>query len=372
MRRSLFVVWLVLAASTAMAQSTQQKLSTTQSSLKKQQEQEARLKKELAATNDALDEMRARATALASSLQKTERRASSAEENLDTLNRELAAKEKEFDARKDAYARTVASMLRMRRIPPSAMFADPEHLNELMLTGNVMQRTNEALAERAGQLRTDVKRLQGLRRDVASSKTVVSREKATLAEQQKQLAADLATRQRLQRQLQKDYGAAQAQVSKLSREASNLQDLINKLEKNRSSGQFATATRSTPAAAMPGMRSPVAGTVIHRFGERKNKNEAYRGMVLAARPGATVVAPNGGEVVFTGPFRDYGQMVLIKHGGGYITLLAGVGSISVGLNQQVAKGEPVGSMGSGSPQLYVELRERSKPIDPARWFAKLG
>ena len=93
-------------------------------------------------------------------------------------------------------------------------------------------------------------------------------------------------------------------------------------------------------------------------------------MVLRARAGGSVVAPSAGEVVFTGPFRDYGRMVLIKHKDKHISLLAGMGSISVALNQQVARGEPLGTMGNTSPiELYVELRADSKPVDPAAWYA---
>jgi septal ring factor EnvC (AmiA/AmiB activator) len=96
-------------------------------------------------------------------------------------------------------------------------------------------------------------------------------------------------------------------------------------------------------------------------------------LVWQARAAATVVAPAGGEVVFTGPFRDYGRMVLIKHGNNKISLLAGLGRISVSLNQAVGKGEPLGAMGeSRINNLYYELREGSKPIDPAGWFANLG
>jgi septal ring factor EnvC (AmiA/AmiB activator) len=366
------LVALVLMASPVLAQAPQQQLSATRDSLKQRQADEARLKKELGATNDALDAMRARATTLAASLQKSERSASKAEANLEDVSSMLSAKEREFGTRKKEYAQTVASLLRMQKLPPSAMFAKPGQLHEVMTTSQVMQSTTEALAARATALRKDMARLTALRKEVASGKADVTRQRAMLAEQQKQLAADLATRQRLQKQLQQNYGAAQSEVAKLSRQSVSLQDLIGKLEKSRASGQLARSTQSNPPPVNAGsMQPPVSGMVKHRFGERKNSNEAYRGMVLSARSGATVVAPSSGEVVFTGPFRDYGQMVLIKHGSGYISLLAGLGNIAVSLNQQVSRGEPLGSMGTSSPELYVELRQRSKPVDPTRWFANL-
>jgi septal ring factor EnvC (AmiA/AmiB activator) len=65
-------------------------------------------------------------------------------------------------------------------------------------------------------------------------------------------------------------------------------------------------------------------------------------------------------------------MVLVKHGNDRISLLAGLGSIAVTLNQSIGSGEPLGSMGSGQEPLYYELREGGKPIDPSNWFANLG
>ena len=56
-----------------------------------------------------------------------------------------------------------------------------------------------------------------------------------------------------------------------------------------------------------------------------------------------------------------------------ISLLAGLGNIAVTLNQSIGAGEPLGGMGAnGSQNLYYELREGSKPIDPAQWFGNLG
>ena len=121
------------------------------------------------------------------------------------------------------------------------------------------------------------------------------------------------------------------------------------------------------------LRAPVAGEILHRFGEHKSNNETYRGIVYKARPGATVVAPYDGEVVYTGPFRDYGNILLIKHQNGYISLIAGLGNTTATLNQHVIRGEPVATMGTDKPEAYVELRDsNAKPIDPGDWFANVG
>lgn len=371
MRRSLSFLLLICAAP-ALAQAPGAKLQSTQQALQQSKQQEAKLKQELDTTQADLRTMRARATDLAASLQKSEANADRAEQEFGELNGELAQTEREFAARKNEYAHTIASLLRMKSLPPTAMFSDKKSASELIQTSRVLQSTNEALALRAKELKQQAERLRSLKQKVADRKMQVVKERATLSEKQKQLANDLKTRQRLQEKLARDHNAARAQVNKLSRESASLQELIGKLER---APQIATKTAPAPSATLGSAKGraqvPVVGGLLHAFGEKKNANETYRGIVLSARPGATVVAPYAGEVVFTGPFMNYGRMVLLKHGDGFISLLAGLGDISVGLNQQLAKGEPIGLMAGAKPSLYVELREHSKPIDPATWFAKL-
>ena len=371
MRRSLSALIVVMALP-ALAQAPRDTLQNTQAALQQSKQREAKIQKELSTTQADLRTMRARATDLAASLQRSEANAQKTEKELDSLSAELARTEREFATRKDEYAHTIASLLRMKNLPPTAMFSDKKSASELIQTSRILQNTNEALAQRALQLRQESQRLAGLKRKVGERKQTVVKDRAALGEKQRQLATELKTRQRLQEKLERDHSATRAQVNKLSRESASLQELIGKLE---SAPQLARKTTSTPLASLGSARGraqlPVVGSLLHAFGEKKNANETYRGLVLSARPGATVVAPYAGEVVFTGPFMNYGRMVLLKHGDGFISLLAGLGDISVGLNQQLGKGEPIGIMAGAKPSLYVELRERSKPIDPSTWFAKL-
>jgi septal ring factor EnvC (AmiA/AmiB activator) len=97
-----------------------------------------------------------------------------------------------------------------------------------------------------------------------------------------------------------------------------------------------------------------------------------KGLSFTTAPGARVVAPHGGHVVFAGPFRGYGRLLIIDHGEGYHTLLAGLGRIDVAVNQRLLAGEPIGIMalsGKGNPRLYLELRRNGRPVNPLPWLA---
>ena len=126
---------------------------------------------------------------------------------------------------------------------------------------------------------------------------------------------------------------------------------------------------------------PVNGAQIREFGASDGLGGTEKGVSIAARPGGQITAPCDGWVVYAGPFRNYGQLLILNAGGGYHVLLAGMERISVDLGQFVVTGEPVAVMGSGAhitaakaggtsqPVLYVEFRKDGIPVDPGPWWA---
>jgi murein hydrolase activator len=88
-----------------------------------------------------------------------------------------------------------------------------------------------------------------------------------------------------------------------------------------------------------------------------------------------VVAPDSGRVLFSGPFRGYGLILIIEHTGGYHSLLAGLGRIDATVGRTVEAGEPVGTMGHDpdrNPSLYFELRRSGQPTNPQPWLIAQG
>jgi septal ring factor EnvC (AmiA/AmiB activator) len=195
-----------------------------------------------------------------------------------------------------------------------------------------------------------------------------------------------------------------ARAIALSRQADSLQGLIAKMEQDvRSAAKAAAAanqqigsgktdpaalknpSRTSPAIAFASAKGlfklPVNGTKIRDFGGSDGAGGVQRGISLATRPGAQVTTPCDGWVVYAGPFRSYGQLLILNAGGGYHVLIAGMERISVNIGQFVITGEPVATMGTRSqvasilaanasqPVLYIEFRKDGTPIDPGPWWA---
>ena len=124
---------------------------------------------------------------------------------------------------------------------------------------------------------------------------------------------------------------------------------------------------------------PVQGQRILKFGDPTKNVGRSKGEVYTTRASAQITSPCNGLVVYAGDFRTFGQILIINAGGGYHILLAGLGRLDAVTGQAVAAGEPVGKMGagtgpdanpsSGAPVLYVEFRNRDKPMNPEPWWA---
>ena len=111
--------------------------------------------------------------------------------------------------------------------------------------------------------------------------------------------------------------------------------------------------------------------VVLSYGAADPTGATSRGVTLETRPGAQVIAPFDGRVVFAGPFKGYGRILIIGHGDGYHSLVAGLDQIDSNVGQWLMAGEPIGTMpaGEAKPRLYLELRHDVQPINPLPWLA---
>ena len=147
------------------------------------------------------------------------------------------------------------------------------------------------------------------------------------------------------------------------------------------------------AARKGSLPLPVQGTLLRRSGEADAAGVRRPGVTLATRPRALVTAPHPGTIRYRGPLLDYGNVMILEPGGGYLLVLAGLETVYGEVGEVVAEGTALGLMGGdegtdgtaeflSSPDaggavretetLYMELRRGTVPEDPAPWFAAMG
>jgi septal ring factor EnvC (AmiA/AmiB activator) len=327
---------------------------------------------------------------------------SDAETRLGPLDAREAAIRSSLDSRRAEIVEVLAALQRAGRRTPPALLVRPEDALQSLRTAILLGAVVPELRSRAQKLVADLGELITLRKSIASERDRLSADRDRLRNDQTRLAALIDERQRQQATIEQNMEAENARAVTLAKQVDNLQGLIARMEADVKSAAKAAAAasqqagksdpaalrdprRSAPAIAFASakglLRFPVNGTKIRAFGNSDGAGGAEKGISLATRPGAQVTTPCDGWVVYAGPFRSYGQLLILNAGGGYHVLIAGMERISVSIGQFVLTGEPVAIMGSTSqvasifatsasrPVLYVEFRKDGTPIDPGPWWA---
>mgnify|MGYP001815372029 CR=1 FL=1 len=120
------------------------------------------------------------------------------------------------------------------------------------------------------------------------------------------------------------------------------------------------------------LRLPVIGELTNRFGRpRKDSGLSWKGLFIAASPGGEVKAIASGHVVYADWLRGFGNLLILDHGSGYMSLYGNNEALFRQVGDRLGAGETIATVGNsgGNPDsgLYFELRHKGKPFDPLPW-----
>ncbi len=350
-------------------------------------------------------------------IQDNETKVGDAETRLVDLKGREDAIRRSLASRRDVIAEVLASLQRMGRTPPPALLVSPEDMLQAIRTSMMLGAVVPEMRAETEALANDLAALVQLRQAVTAEKAQLAREDADLEQQRQKLAALIAARQASLGMAEQALSAEQRRAADLARQATSMKDLIAKMEADLAGAKraaeeaakaeaarklaeavappvqkndispFKNPGRLAPAMAFADTKGllplPAAGTILRSYGAPDGVGGTEKGLLLATQRDAVVAAPYDGWVAFSGPYRSFGQVLIINAGGGYYMVLAGMKRINVEAGQFVLAGEPVANMGDGSvktaaamaigaaePILYVEFRKDGAAIDPGPWWAK--
>lgn len=233
-----------------------------------------------------------------------------------------------------------------REMEAQARIAAEKAAREAEIAAKVAAREAEEQAKRAAH-----------EAEVAAKVAAKEKHEREVAEMKKAQEAEIAATKAAQ--------AAEAKAQAAARDAARAAERTAADEREKA--ERANRPFSRAQGEMP---FPARGRVVVRFGQTDETQSLSKGISIETRAGGQVIAPYNGQIVFAGPFRGYGLLLIIEHGEGYHTLLAGMTRIDGTVGQHLTTGEPVGVMGQGEgkPLLYVELRHNGQPVNPLPWL----
>jgi septal ring factor EnvC (AmiA/AmiB activator) len=242
------------------------------------------------------------------------------------------------------------------------------------------------IARARGKLIADLKdnlaQAEAAERDTREKSAELARIQEKQKTERQALQQEASTRRGTLNRLDKQITARRKQVQQLQQDEKRLTRLIDRLAKAMAAAQ---KKRSKPAKSAPDssefarlkghLKLPVNGTLTNRFGApRAETGVPWKGLFIRAAEGSQVKALAGGRVVFADWLRGFGNLLIIDHDDGYMSLYGYTEAILKQVGESVRAGDVVSAAGSSGGNaesgLYFEVRFQGKPVDPLQWVGK--
>ncbi|MHB0918335.1 MAG: murein hydrolase activator EnvC family protein [Thiobacillus sp.] len=258
-------------------------------------------------------------------------------------------------------------------------------------------------------LRADLAQLAALQQQTEQKSAELTQLQMDREAEQKKLLADKRAREQVLQKLSVQIKKQQREISNLKRDERRLTQLVERLnrvmaqqaarEAARARAQQAQKNPKTDkrAASQPrrglgvntetpvafrsakpfsglkgSLRLPVAGELMNRFGaQREGGGVSWKGLFIRAAEGTVVKAIASGQVVFSEWLRGFGNLIIVDHGEGYMSLYSNNESLYKQVGERVQPGDPIATVGNSGGQpdtgLYFEMRHQSRPVNPLLW-----
>jgi murein hydrolase activator len=405
----------------------QKKLDETSHKLQSSRAQEQGLAQDIAALAEARAKLNTELIEAGKQVQASEAKLSETEAKLSELTDQVTVIRNSITERKETIVKMLSAMQRIGRTPPPALVTRRDDALAVVRSAMLLAQVFPELKYQADNLSQELDGLVKLETGIREQRDTEKRENDRLADERGRIDSLLEEKKAKLAQSEAELAATRQAAEQQAAEETELNALIARLDERIAKAEVAQydaevatekalrAREQQQALATPGNEKvveikpestkiafasparmkpampfeltkgtlplPAQGKRLKRFGEADGVGGSLRGISLQTRGEARIIAPTDGWVVYAGPFRSYGNLLIINAGGGYHVLLAGMGRIDVSLGQFVLAGEPVAVMGAvlqagqgnndnSRPVLYVEFRKDGRPIDPGPWWAE--
>ena len=345
-------------------------------------ERSTRLEQQAASARDEAEQARRRAAAVAARIQQAEADIQAAKARIAIIARMQRIQAARLAARQEPVVRLTAALQMMARRPLALALVQPGSVGDAVHMRAVLDQILPVIQQRTAGLRAELDRSRALRATAQQAADSLNQAQTDRRSRQTMLAA-LETRKRVAaRDYRANAGLESERALALGERARDIVDLMDRLEDAGDlrerlaalSGPLPRPARPDQAGAAapersigmggpPPYRLPVVGQLVTGMGEVNDSGVRSRGLTLITQPGAQAVAPTAGRVAFAGPYRGYGQILIIDHGQGWTTLITGLHRVTAQVGDMVRQGDPVGITGAERPAITIELRRNGRPVD---------
>lgn len=346
------------------------------------------LEQQAADATEQADRARREARALASRVQEAEAAIAAADARVAIVATLRRAQTARLAKRQQPLIRLTAALQSLARRPTVLALVQPGSLQDMVRVRAVLATTLPRVQAETALLRKDIARSRDLAAQAKRAARLRREGRIELASRRADLARREAQARAQSRELASTSLLEEERALGLGERARDLGSLVADIEASGTlrerlaaldgpvlrpprpeQSQVVENTASAPRSARPPYRLPAIGQIVAGLGELSSSGVRSRGLTIAARPGAQLIAPADGRIAFAGPYRGFGRIVIIEHVGGWTSLITGMARTPLKVGERVAQGDPIGRAANNRPRITVELRRNGRPIDIAALIA---
>ncbi len=273
-------------------------------------------------------------------------------------------------------SQSLAALQSMSEHPPPAFAVHPDDALKAVQGRIALASVVPRLQLRAEDLKARLTELTILRARIAEDQDVLAATETEAARHRKTLEKRLMQRAKTEKAIRKKADIEAKEIARLVAEAQNLRQLSRKLTQHRRERNNSLKIENFEQARGT-LSLPVRGRIVKGFGEEQKTGDIARGIYIDTPYGAQITAPHDAEILYAGPFRQYGNIVILGLGNDYQMVLTGIANLQSYAGQKILAGEPIGQMQKNigdvvRKPLYIELRYNNEPIDPVPWMRLTG
>ena len=368
-----FCVFCVLAAGisggVAAQQRDRQSLDKINLEIERKRKEAARLEAESKKLDSEIRSTQKKLVDVAANIQRHERQIAEHDRRL----AELRARERELnrtiEGNNAELVKIIAVFENMSQAPKGYLLAAPEKIENVFQTSLLLRAIVEQLDGRRVQFRRDLAEMSKLEAEIAKNRRDTAAVATRVRAEKTRMDSLVKAKQAQHRQANQRTASTQAEIRRLVTESRTIEEFLKKAEELRRRQEAQVGARPSPtvsrrfAGRVP---LPVTGRIVTYFGDKRATGITSNGLYIQSRQGAQVISPADASVVFSGSFYGYRNLLILRNTDGYYVIMGGMERVFAEEGQSLLAGEPIGE--AGGENLYVEVRESERLINPATYF----
>ena len=352
------------------AKNDRQNLARINKEIENKKKATVKLEKEQKKLSEEIRQTQKKMVEIANNVKQYERKLSGYDKQLSDLQWKETLLNRKIEENNSELIKIIAVFENISQMPKGYIFISPARIDTVFQSSMLLRSLVDELNRSTKGYRQDLEDLIKTKDEITVAKVSIHTLTKKVRGEKDKIADLIKTKKTTQKKLTTEQEKNKREIKRLIAESKTIEEFIKKAEKlrkEREKKSKQTKITSTFLRKATGTSPlPVSGNITTYFGEHTKKGVTSKGIYIKPRPNSQVISPSDSDVVFSGSFYGFKNLLILHSTDDYYIILGGMKDIFAEEGQNLLAGEPIGEMGDS--ELYIEIRDRETPINPLKYF----